>query len=80
MCILLEDRPFLPPIEAPFSGNTYGVGTILVGGWNNWFVALPMTATYADMTGTKTDGLAVTVTPRFGRIFDLIGGNWDISK
>lgn len=85
LCILLEDQVFLLPIEAPFSGTTYGIGTVLAGGWNNWFVVLPFSFTYADMDTTKTDGIATTITPRLGRTFDLgrkgvislfVGGNY----
>jgi hypothetical protein len=71
LCGLLEDKTFTLPIEAPFSGKTYGVGTVLAGGWNNWFVALPISVTYADMDTTETDGTALTVTPRFGRVLNL---------
>ena len=70
-CAALRDKTFTIPIEAPFSGTTYGLGTVLAGGWNNWFVAVPMNITYADMDTTDTEGLAKTVTPRAGRVFNL---------
>ena len=70
LCPFLTDRVITLPITAPFSGNTYGLGTVLAGGWNNWFVALPVSATYADMDTTETEGLAITATPRFGRLFN----------
>lgn len=71
LCLLLEDNIITLPITAPFSGETYGLGTTLAGGWNNWFVAIPGSVTYADMDGTNTDGLAVTVTPRLGHVFNM---------
>ena len=71
LCLLLEDKEFTLPITAPFSGQTYGLGATLAGGWNNWFVAIPFNATYADMDGTNTDGLALTATPRFGYVFNM---------
>lgn len=74
LCSALEDRTITLPIEAPFSGMTYGIGTILAGGWNNWFVAIPITFTYADMDTTDTDGIAFTITPRLGRVLNL--GQW----
>lgn len=70
-CLALQNKTFTIPIEAPFSGTTYGLGTVLAGGWNNWFVAIPMNITYADMDTTETEGLAKTVTPRAGRVFNL---------
>lgn len=71
LCALLQDRTITLPIDAPFSGTTYGVGAVLAGGWNNWFVTIPINFTYADMDTTKTEGIATTVTPRVGRIFGL---------
>lgn len=71
LCPVLRDKTITLPIEAPFSGNTYGLGTILAGGWNNWFIAIPINFTYADMDGTDTEGFAITVTPRGGKSFNL---------
>ena len=85
LCAILEDQTFLLPIEAKFEGYTYGIGTVLAGGWNNWFVTLPISFTHADMDGKDTEGQVFTVTPRFGRAFNLgrngnlavfVGGNW----
>jgi len=75
LCTLLQDQTItLPTIPADFSGWTYGVGTVLAGGWNNWFFALPISFTYVDMDTTKSEGIATTITPRIGRIFNI--GNW----
>ena len=71
LCAKLKDQTITLPIEAPYSGNTYGVGTVLAGGWNNWFVAIPMSFTYADMDTTNTEGISITITPRAGRILNL---------
>ncbi len=72
-CAVLQDKRFTLSIQAPFAGNTYGIGTVLAGGWNNWFVTIPFSVTYADMDTTNTDGLVITVTPRFGRVINLGG-------
>ena len=71
LCPVLNDRIITLPIEAPFSGTTYGIGAVLAGGWNDWLVAVPMNFTYANMDTTDTEGIAVTVTPRFGRLFNF---------
>jgi hypothetical protein len=69
---LLQDKTFtLPTINTDFSGETYGIGTVLAGGWNNWFVTLPISFTYADLEGKNSDGIAITITPRFGRMLNL---------
>ncbi len=71
-----DGNPITFPIMADFSGISYGLGTTLAGGWHNWFVAIPMTTTVADMDGTNADGLSYTVTPRFGRVVNMgKGGN-----
>jgi len=85
LCRLLGDRTFTLEIEAPFSGTTYGVGVMFAGGWQDYFVTIPFNFTYADMDTTETEGLAYTVTPRFGHSFNLgrygtisafLGGNY----
>ena len=85
LCVILDDQTFLLPINAQFRGTTYGIGMTLAGGWNGWFVTLPMNVTYADMDGKDTDGIVTTVTPRFGKVFNLgrkgslavfVGGNY----
>ena len=85
LCPILEDQIFTLPVLATFEGNTYGFGTILAGGWNNWFVTIPFNWTYADMDDSQTDGVNFTATPRFGRVFNLgrngnlalfVGGNY----
>lgn len=74
LCNVLEDKEFTLPITAGFSGNTYGVGSVLAGGWSDWFVAVPFSFTYADMDNTDTEGVSTTVTPRAGRVLNL--GRW----
>lgn len=79
LCPLLEDKTFtLPLIRANFDGTTYGIGATFAAGWKGWFVALPFNFTYADMTGSETDGINYTVTPRFGKTFNL-GRNGNLS-
>jgi len=72
LCGLLEDQEFaLPHFSTDFEGTTYGIGTTLAAGWKGWFVAVPMNITYADMTGSQTDGFSYTITPRFGKTINL---------
>ena len=71
LCGLLEDRVITLPIDTTFSGNTYGIGTTLAGGWKGWFVALPINFTYADMKTTDTEGFSFTFTPRTGRVINM---------
>lgn len=47
------------------------MGTVLAGGWNNWFVTIPISFTYADMKGNETEGTVFATSPRVGRVFPL---------
>jgi hypothetical protein len=71
LCPVLEDLTIVLPIAAPFSGTSYTLGATLAGGWNNWFVAIPIATTKYDPSGGTTNGDIFTVSPRGGRIFDL---------
>lgn len=68
-CIVFDGKTPTLPITAKFKGNTYGLGTVLAGGWNNYFVTIPISFTYADMEGNNTEGKVWSVAPRVGRIF-----------
>jgi len=85
LCPLLQDKFYTLPIDASFEGNTYGLGMTLAGGWRGWFVTVPVNWTYADMTGSKTDGVSFTATPRAGYLINMgragniaafVGGNY----
>lgn len=58
-----------------FKGDTYGIGTVLTGGYNNWFglVDLNYTQTRFDILDGSID--AFTVSPRVGYRFDTPGIN-----
>lgn len=71
LCSLLGDKEFSLPIRASFSGTVYGIGTVLAGGWNDWFVAVPINYSYADMDTTESEGHVLAVAPRFGRVLNL---------
>jgi hypothetical protein len=68
-CLVFEGKTPTLPITANFKGNTYGLGTVLAGGWNNYFVTIPISFTYADMEGNDTEGTVWSVAPRVGRVF-----------
>jgi hypothetical protein len=71
LCPVLVDQTIVLPITAPFSGISYTLGATLAGGWNNWFVAIPITTTNYEPSNNTTDGDIFTASPRGGRIFDL---------
>ncbi|MHC4214908.1 MAG: lipid-binding SYLF domain-containing protein, partial [Planctomycetota bacterium] len=71
LCRLLQDKVFTLPIKTDVDALTYGVGTTLAAGWNNWFVTIPMSANWTKPKGPVADGVAYTITPRAGRIVNL---------
>ena len=83
-CLLFRDRDFLLPIRANVETDSYGFGTVLAGGWRGWIVVLPVNVSYTRGNRSVTEGQSVTITPRFGRNFNLgdkgnlavyVGGN-----
>jgi len=88
-CTLLQDRQITLPIQARVDVTTWTIGTVLAGGWHDWFGVVPISLTHADPAGSVADGSAITVAPRGGRLFDLgnmgslalfVGGNYLHSK
>jgi hypothetical protein len=71
LCATLENQTATLDITAKFRGTSYGIGTVLAGAKNNWFVTVPLSFVYADMEGKGTDGISITVTPRVGRLINL---------
>jgi len=70
-CRLLENQTFLLPIETKVDPFTYGIGAVFAGGWQDWFVAIPINLTWSKPKNALLDGNAFTITPRFGRVFNL---------
>ncbi|MDQ9093188.1 hypothetical protein RC083_16545 [Pseudoalteromonas haloplanktis] len=84
-CRLLADKQFTLPIRANVSPITYGLGTILAGAWQDWFVTLPFNITWSKPEHSLIDGRSFTFTPRVGKALNLkelgrfslfIGGNY----
>jgi hypothetical protein len=72
LCDSLRDQTFLLPIDSSFSGTTWGIGAVLAGGWNNWFVTVPFNFSRIDLDTASADGgPIITVAPRFGYVFSL---------
>ena len=83
--ILATSYAAVPIWNDNFDGYPTGTNLHGVGGWKGWFVTIPATVTYANPKGRVADGSSLTVTPRFGRLFDLgnlgsmavfLGGNY----
>jgi len=85
LCSRLQDQTFTLPVKTNVDALTWGVGTTLAIGYNNWFFALPMSVNWTEPEGAVADGVTYTITPRGGRIVNLGrlgfftvfgGGNW----
>ena len=76
------------PIDAQpkYTGTNVGIGTILAGGWRQYFVAIPLTYVYSDLSNLKDNIKTFNAEILVGRTFDLkhpdrqleffIGGNY----
>lgn len=67
-CVILKDNVFTLPIKTQFEPLSYGVGTILAGGWQDWFFTLPLNITWNEPQRHVFDGNSITITPRVGHI------------
>ncbi|MDX2320007.1 MAG: hypothetical protein QNK26_05345 [Moritella sp.] len=84
-CSLIKNRPLcnaladkrleVEDIEASLTGMSYGAGVMFVGGWESYFVSVPITFTWTDMDRNETDGYVVNVLPRVGKQFQFNNGS-----
>ncbi|MGY5451418.1 hypothetical protein ACVFI8_10805 [Agarivorans sp. MS3-6] len=71
-CGVLEGKETVPfNVNVDISGYSYSVGTVLAGGWRSYFLAVPLTFTYADMDRTNSDGIVFSAVPRAGKLFQF---------
>ncbi|MDO6764291.1 hypothetical protein [Agarivorans sp. 1_MG-2023] len=71
-CRVLEGKETVPfNVNVDVSGYSYSIGTVLAGGWRSYFVAVPLTFTYADMDRTSSDGVVFSAVPRVGKLFQF---------
>ena len=69
-CFIFRDKEFTLPVRTDISVLTYGVGTILAGGFGNWFGTVPVSVTW-NSGNVEYDGRTINITPRFGRLFNI---------
>jgi hypothetical protein len=84
-CTLIKNRPLcnalggasleVEYIEASLTGMSYGAGMMFVGGWNSYFISVPVTFTWTDMDRSDTEGYVVNVLPRVGKQFQFNNGS-----
>jgi len=61
------------PITAKpkYDGTNWGIGTVLAGGWRHYFVAIPLTYVYSDLSNLKDNIKTFNAEILLGRTFDL---------
>jgi len=72
--------------EPEYDGQNVGVGIVLAGGWRHYFVAIPLTYVYSDLSNLKNNIKTFNGEILIGRTFDMkhpdrqfqmfIGGNY----
>ena len=61
------------PVTADLSGTNYTLGTILASGWNSYFVTVPISVSFNDMSRSNADGYVLNISPRVGKQFAIKG-------
>jgi len=75
ICTALENQRIeIAEVEADISGMSYSTGLILVGGWRNYFILLPVSFTWTDMKRNDSDSYTVNIPPRIGKKFPFANG------
>jgi len=57
-----------------YDGYNVGLGTVLAGGYKEWFGALPITYVYSNIDIIDTTVETLTLSPRIGKTINLKGG------
>jgi hypothetical protein len=71
-CGVLEGKETVPfNVNVDVDGYSYSLGTVLAGGWRSYFLAVPLTFTYADMDRTNSEGIVFSAVPRAGKLFQF---------
>jgi len=73
-CYLLADKRIEVEEQSSLVGTSYSVGTVFVGGWNSYFIAVPITFSWSKMD-RDTSGYVINVLPRVGKKFQLNNGS-----
>ena len=71
LCKLLQSKQVTVPVDAEYHGTNVGIGTVLAGGWGDYFVAIPITYVVSDIDIADSLISAFNVAPRIGKTFDL---------
>ena len=83
-CSLLNGRT-IPINDIKYSGFSFGVGMVLAAGWEQWFVAIPMTYNWSWIDILSTTVGTINISPRtgysfrlgeYGNIYPFIGGTY----
>lgn len=75
ICKKLNNQRFeIDEVEADISGMSYSTGLVLVGGWNSYFMLLPIVLSWTDMERNDSDSYTVNISPRLGKKFTFNNG------
>lgn len=75
ICKKLNNQRFeIDEVEADISGMSYSTGLVLIGGWNSYFILLPVVLSWTDMERNDSDSYTVNISPRLGKKFTFNNG------
>jgi len=77
LCAILPGQfPTFPVRDLKYRAYTASVGATLAAGWDEWFLALPVTYVWSDVDILSNTVQTFNFTPRIGYSFDVKNGNF----
>lgn len=70
-CNRLKDQTITFGMDSNVDVRSFTLGTVLAGGWGNWFGALPLSWSMIEQKGFIAGGLSFNASPRIGYSFAL---------
>ncbi|MEZ8965553.1 hypothetical protein AB6E53_02585 [Vibrio breoganii] len=59
------------PLDVDLDGWNYTVGATFAAGWQDYFLAIPVSVSYIDMKNARAEELVISVSPRIGKQIPL---------
>ncbi|MEZ9667215.1 hypothetical protein AB4262_00340 [Vibrio breoganii] len=67
----LEDKTQHVPLDVDLDGWNYTIGATFAAGWQDYFLAIPVSVSYIDMKNARAEELVISVSPRIGKQIPL---------
>ncbi|WP_125828488.1 hypothetical protein [Paraferrimonas haliotis] len=71
----LKDGSVHVPLDVDLDGYNYTLGTVLAAGWNDFFIAVPVSFSYIEMDKANAQELVLNASARIGKQFSWSRGH-----